>query len=287
MKILNGIKLASEILERFSKEIKNRHLKLGLAVILVGDNPISKIYIRQKEKVCLKTGILFRLFKFPVKVSWQKLKAGIQDIVQDPDNSGIIIQLPLPQNFNTQEVLNLIPPGKDTDVLSEISLGKFYTGNLPILPPTVASVSYLLKKYKIKVRGKNVAVIGAGRLVGYPLAVWLLRQKATVSTINEFTKDASSFTKKADILISGVGKPDLIRGNMVKNGVAIIDAGTSIKNGRLVGDVDFKSVAKKASYITPVPGGVGPMTVACLLENLVKLSKTPKESHWFPTGQEK
>jgi len=131
---------------------------------------------------------------------------------------------------------------------------------------------YLFKNYKIELKGKNVVIVGAGRLIGNPLALRLLQEKATVSVLNEFTKDAPSFTKKADILISGVGKPNLITGGMVKKGVMVIDAGTSIKKGKLMGDVDFKSVSKKASYITPVPGGVGPMTVACLIENLVKLN---------------
>jgi len=273
MIILDGRKLAEKILRNLKKEIKSRHLQLGLAVILVGDNPVSKVFIRQKEKICQKIGISFRLFKFPVKISFRKLKEGIEEIVRDPDNSGIIIQLPLPQKFNTQEILNLIPSEKDVDVLSEKSLGKFYTGTLSILPPVVSGIFHFFKEYKIPIKGKNVVVIGAGKLVGQPLILWLLREKATVSVIDEFTKNVSSITKKADILISGVGKPNLIKGNMVKNGVIVIDAGTSVKNGKLVGDVDFKSVSKKASYITPVPGGVGPLTVASLIENLVKLNQ--------------
>jgi methylenetetrahydrofolate dehydrogenase (NADP+)/methenyltetrahydrofolate cyclohydrolase len=209
----------------------------------------------------------------------------MKKIVRNPLNSGIIIQLPLPQKFLPEELLNLIPKEKDIDVLSEESLGKFYQGTLKILPPTVSGILYLLKNYRIELKGKDVVVIGAGRLVGFPLAVQLLKEKATLSVLNELTKDAPSFIRKANILISGVGKPNLIKSKMVKKGVVIIDAGTSIKKGesrrdvsgilrdRLVGDVDFEEVSKKASYITPVPGGVGPLTVACLLENLVKLSK--------------
>lgn len=271
MKILNGKKLAGKILARVRINIKNRRKKLGLAVISVGDNPISKIYIRQKEKICLKMGIIFRLFKFPAGIKLEKLKRDIKEIVQDRDNSGIIIQLPLPSNFNTQEILNLIPPEKDIDVLSETSLGKFSQKTLSILPPVVSGIANLLKKYKIKIKGKNILIIGIGRLVGYPLAIWFLHENATVSVINKYSKDIISFTKKADILISGVGKPNLIRGNMVKKGAVVIDAGTSVENGKLKGDVDFKSVSKKAGYITPVPGGVGPMTVACLVDNLVIL----------------
>ena len=178
----------------------------------------------------------------------------------------------LPKNINTQEILNLVPFKKDIDVLSENSLGKFSQGALPILPPTVSGISRLLKNYRIKIKGKNIVVVGAGRLVGYPLALWFLQKNATVSVLNKYTKDAVSFIKKADILVSGVGKSNLIRGNMVKRGVVVIDAGTSVEEGKLIGDVNFGEVSKKASYITPVPGGVGPMTVACLLENLVKLN---------------
>lgn len=273
MKLLDGKKLAEKILENLKKEIKNRHLKLRLAVIQVGDNPVSQIFINQKKKACEKTGINFYLSNLPVKINVSELKKEIDKIVRDSANSGVIIQLPLPEKFIPEEFLNIIPEEKDIDVLSEKSLGKFYQGTLKILPPTANGILQLLKNYKIGLKGKNVVIVGAGRLVGFPLATQLLKEKATLSVLNEFTKDASSFIKKADILISGVGKPKLIQGNMVKNGVVAIDAGTSMKNGRLMGDIDFESVSKKASYITPVPGGVGPLTVACLLENLVKLSK--------------
>jgi len=272
MKILNGKKLSEKILVNLKKEIKKSKLKLRLAVVQVGENPISQIFINQKKKACEKTGINFKLFKFPAKINDSKLKREIEKIVKNPANSGIIIQLPLPKKFLPEEFLNLIPEEKDIDVLSEKSLGKFYQGTLKILPPTVSGILQLLKKYKIELKGKNVVIVGAGRLVGFPLAIQLLKEKATLSVLNEFTRDAPFFIKKADILVSGVGRPDLIKGGLVKKGIVIIDAGCSIKKGKLVGDVDFKSVSKKASYITPVPGGVGPMTVACLLENLVKLN---------------
>ncbi len=286
MKILDGKKLSERILENLKKEIKSRRLKSRLAVISVGENPISQIFINQKEMACEKIGIDFKLFKFPTKIKNSELKKEISGIVKNPANSGVIIQLPLPKKFLPEEILNLISEEKDIDVLSENSLGKFYQalpsfssknlggqGTLKILPPTVQGIFYLFKNYKIDLKGKNVVIVGAGRLVGFPLAIQLLKEKATVSVLNEFTKDAPSFLKKADILISGVGKPNLIKGNMIKRGVIVIDAGTSVKNGRLVGDVDFQSVFKKASYITPVPGGVGPLTVACLFENLIMLNK--------------
>lgn len=273
MKILDGKKLSERILDNLKKEIRNRHLKLGLVVILVGENPVSQVFINQKKRACGKIGIGFQLFKLPAQISVSELRKEIGRIVKIPANSGVIIQLPLPKKFIPEDFLNLIPKEKDIDVLSEESLGKFYQGTLKILPPTVQGILYLLKEYKIKLKGKDVVIVGAGRLVGFPLATQLLKEKATLSVLNEFTYDASSFIKKADILISGVGSPNLIKGNIVKKGVIVVDAGTSMKGEKLTGDVDFKSVSKKASYITPVPGGVGPLTVACLLENLVKLNK--------------
>ena len=272
MKILDGKKLSEEILENLKKEIKKRNLKLRLAVVQVGENPVSKIFINQKKKACERVGVGFKLYRFNKKIKAHLFQREIAKITVDFINSGVVIQLPLPKEFFPEAFLNLIPEEKDIDVLSEKSLGKFYQGTLKILPPTVQGILYLFKNYKIELKGKNVVIVGAGRLVGNPLALRLLQEKATISVLNEFTKDAPSFIKKADILISGVGKPNLITGKMVKKGVMVIDAGTSVKKGKLMGDVDFKSVSKKASYITPVPGGVGPMTVACLIENLVELN---------------
>ncbi len=274
MIILDGKKSAEKILKNLEKKIKQQGLKLSLAVIFIGEDSVSKIFIRQKEKACKTLGIGFKLFKFPAKISPVKLKKEIFEIAKKPTVSGAIIQLPLPKKFTPQEFLNLIPPEKDIDALSEINLGKFYTGSLALSPPAVAGISRLLKDYKISLKGKNVVLVGAGKLVGLPLTVWLSKKKVTFSVVNEFTKNISFFTKKADIIISGVGKPNLITGKMVKKGVVVIDAGISFKKGKLVGDVDFKSVSKKTSCVTPVPGGVGPMTVAYLLENLIKLFNT-------------
>ena len=260
MKILDGKKLSEKILINLKRKIKKSNLKLRLVIIQVGENDVSQIFIHQKEKVCQKTGIAFKLYKFPAKISSQELKKGIAKIVKNPINSGVIVQLPLPQRFKREldGFLDLIPPKKDIDVIP--------------YSPTVNGILYLLKYYKIRLKGKNIVIIGAGRLVGFPLTVQFLKEKATLSVLNEFTKDIFLFTKKADILISAVGKPNLIKGSMIKKGVVIIDAGCVMRKGKIAGDVDFKSVSKKASYFTPVPGGVGPMTVACLLENLVKLN---------------
>lgn len=273
MKILDGRKLAEKILEKLKREISNRRFKLRLAVILVGNGQISRIFIHGIEKDSQIAGIDFKLYKFSVKITSQKLKKEIGKIVKNKQNSGVVIQLPLPRKFLSEEFLNLIPERKDVNVLSEKSLGKFYQGTLKILPPTVEGILELLKNYSIKLKGKDIVIVGVGRLVGFPLATQLLKEKATVSVLNEFTKDTPSFIKKADILISGTGRPNLIKGDMIKKGAVIIDAGTSIKNGKLVGDIDFRSVSKKASFLTPVPGGVGPLTVASLLKNLVKLAE--------------
>lgn len=267
--LLDGRKLAERILDNLRRKNKR---KLTLVVVLVGENPISEIFINQKKIACEKVGVNFKLVKLPSSLSSLKLKKAIERTVENPSNSGIIIQLPLPRKFDPEKFLNLIPENKDIDVLSEKSLGKFYQGTSPILPPTVGGILYLLKHYGIEVKGKNIVILGAGRLVGFPLAVQLLREKATVSVLNEFTKGVIFFTKKADILISAVGKPNLVKGSMVKRGAVVIDAGTSLWKGKLTGDIDFKSVSKRANYITPSPGGVGPMTVACLLENLIKVS---------------
>ena len=273
MKLLNGKKLAEEILADLKKKIKKNKLKLTLAVVQVGENLVSQVFINQKEKACKRIDVGFKIYKFPVKIQPKKLKKEIEKIIKNPVNSGVIIQLPLPKKFFPEEFLNLIPEKKDIDVLSEHNLGKFYQGTLEILPPTVDGILRLLKNYKIKIKGKNIVVVGAGRLVGFPLATQLLKEKATLSVLNEFTKDAPSFTKQADILVSAVGKPNLIKAKMVKKGVVIVDAGSSGKSGKIVGDIDFESVSKKINYITPVPGGIGPLTVACLLENLVELNK--------------
>lgn len=290
MKILNGKKLAEKKLLNLKKKIKKSRTRLRLVVVQVGNNPVSEVFINQKRKFCEIVGIDFRLFKFSGKINSQELKKKIKKIVKNPANSGVIIQLPLSSKFLSEEFLNLIPPRKDIDILSEKNLGKFYQARsrpnfskknlggsgqrtLPILPPTISGILALLKKYRIELKGKNIVIVGTGRLVGLPLTIQLLKEKATLLVLNEFTKNISSFTRKADILISGVGKPNLIRGSMVKKGVIVIDVGLSKKGKKFIGDVNFKEVSKKANYITPVPGGVGPMTTVFLIENLIKLRK--------------
>ncbi|MFH1401951.1 MAG: bifunctional 5,10-methylenetetrahydrofolate dehydrogenase/5,10-methenyltetrahydrofolate cyclohydrolase [Parcubacteria group bacterium] len=263
MIILDGKKLSETILEKLKKEIKNRRLKLKLVVVLVGKDRASRIYVKKKELACKKIGVGFELYRFNSGIKDNQLEKKVKKMAEDSENSGIVIQLPLPRKMNSEKVLNIIPGKKDVDVLSKNSFEKFAKSKLSILPPTVAAVFYFFNNYGIKLKEKYVVIVGAGRLVGKPLAAWLRLQKVNFSILDKNTEDLSYFTQKADILITGVGKPDLIKGDMVKIGAIVIDVG---------GDVDFKSVSKKAAYITPTIGGVGPMTVACLLENLVKLN---------------
>src|SRR4030042_1967259 len=272
-KILDGKNLSGKILDNLKKEIKKRRLKLKLAVILVGNNAVSRIFVREKKEACKKIGAEFKLHHIKEEVAPAKLREIVKKISADQKNSGVVIQLPLPGKFDTQKTLNLIPEQKDVDILSERNFKKFSQGKISILSPTVGAIFYLLKQYKIGLTGKYVVIVGAGRLVGKPLSAWLKLQKNHFAVLDKETKDIASFTRRADILITGAGKANLIRGDMVKRGAVVIDVGTSRLEKKIVGDVDFKSVSIKVSCITPVPGGVGPLTVACLLDNLVKLSE--------------
>jgi methylenetetrahydrofolate dehydrogenase (NADP+)/methenyltetrahydrofolate cyclohydrolase len=261
-KVIDGKKISEGIISKLKTK---KPKKLG--VVLIGENKASLSFIKQKEIYCKKAGIDFELFKFSPKT--KGIKEKIKEISERKDISGLIIQLPLPKGMKEEEILSLIPQEKDVDVLSSSSLGEFYQGNFNILPPTVRAVSFVLKENKVKIKGKNVVLVGSGNLVGKPLSIWFSKKGATVILINEFTKEISFFTKKADILISGAGKPNLIKGNILKKGVVLIDFG--FKNGK--GDLDFKSASKKASLISPVPGGMGPLTVAMVLKNLVDYGK--------------
>jgi len=269
--IIDGRKLSEEIFFKLKRKTKNHNLKL--AIVLVGENKASEIFTKKKGEACKRIGIDFELFRFSSKVKKEKLKKEVLKIAKNPKISGLVVQLPLPKGIKEEEILNLIPFKKDIDVLSEKSLKKFSQGDFNILPPTVGVVSFLLKKFKIKIKGKNVVLVGAGKLVGKPLNIWFLKNKANVIVVDKFVKSISLFTKKADILISGTGKPNLIKGDMVKKGVFVLDFGSGKLDGKIRGDIDFKSVSKKASYISPVPGGVGPLTIAMVLENLIKINK--------------
>ncbi len=271
--ILDGKKLSEKLLAGLKDEIQQSGKQLSLAVVVLGDNPVVAKFILQKERIARDLNISFRRYEYEEAISTNELRKRIGVIVHDANPDGIIVQLPLPSSVNTQSILNSVPPEKDVDVLSARSLGNFFVGKSVVTPPVVGAIQLLFKEYGIEYQSKRVAVIGAGMLVGKPVATWLLNEKVSFSVVDIHSSDISAFTKDADIVISGVGKPGLITGDMVGEGVIVIDAGTSELHGKLSGDVDFDSVSKKASCITPVPGGIGPLTVAMIFKNLFALAK--------------
>lgn len=261
--IFNCKQLAKKELTRIEK-INFSNLSLG--VIQIGEDPVSEIYIGEKRKAAEKIGIDFNHYKFSSEIDFNDLKVEISELPDD----GLIVQLPIKANLKTQEVLNLVPFEKDIDGLNEISVGKLITGRLDILPPVVGAVDKILSEKNISLKGKNLVSVGAGRLVGRPMVSYGLSKGSTVSIIRSSTKNPKKITKNADVIVTGVGKPEFIDETYIKKGVVVIDAGTSKVDDRVVGDVDIDSVKNKAALATPVPSGVGPLTVVSLLENLIK-----------------
>lgn len=268
--ILSGEDIAAQLLKEVAKGAKEKALKL--AVIQVGVHPASEKYINEKRKAAEEAGIDFILFQYREDTAEQFLKDEVQKIAQDPAIQGMIIQLPLPRHLNREKLLNLIPLEKDIDVLSSGSFKRFEMGKSRILPPTVYAISLLLKHLDMNLQGIHAAVLGAGRLVGLPVSLWLSQQGAKVDVILEATEGKEQILKDADLVVSGVGKKDLLKGSMIKKGSVVIDAGTSVETGKTSGDVEFESVSRVAKAVSPVPGGVGPLTVACVLDNLITLS---------------
>lgn len=271
---IDGRQLAQEIKDSLKEKIISGKKQLRLAIIQVGDNEVSARFIRMKQKCAEEIGVGSKLYSFPKDISTTNLRKEIAKITLDKKNHGIIIQLPLPEQINTQYILNSIPTKKDVDVLSSKSFGFFATkSDIEVLPPVVGAVKTILEKSGVEVRNKNAVVIGKGALVGKPVAMWLINQGATVSVLNSKTPDISKFTGDADIIVSGVGKPNLITSDMVKDEVVVIDAATSEQKGQLVGDID-PEIEKIASVFTPVPGGVGSLTVVMIFENLLALNSS-------------
>ncbi|MDP3778823.1 MAG: bifunctional 5,10-methylenetetrahydrofolate dehydrogenase/5,10-methenyltetrahydrofolate cyclohydrolase [bacterium] len=276
MEILDGKKCSQQIIARLKEEVAGMTKPLRLAVVVVGTDPVVQKFIARKRKAAEEIGIDFRVYPFEETVSANELRARVAEIVHEEKNTGVVIQLPLPVHIGKQHILNAVTPEKDVDVLSARAMGNVMVGKSPIISPVAGAVKALFEEYKIEYKGKRVVVMGAGALVGKPVALWLLSEGVGFSVVNHETLNAPELLKEADIIISGIGKQGFITGGMVKEGVVIVDAGTSESNGKLAGDVDFETVSKKASFITPVPGGVGPMTVAMLLHNVVELGKRQK-----------
>lgn len=277
MEILDGKKLSQELIDSVKEDAKKYAPKL--AVILVGENPASLAYVRNKKKACERSGIEYEERNFPTSITKEELIKEIEAVNQDSSINGLIVQLPLPDHIYVPLIIRSIDPNKDVDGFHAYNIGKmFLSPEFEDLPPaTPLGIVKLLDHYNIPIQGKEVVVVGHSNIVGKPISMMMLNRNATVTTCHIYTKDLASHTKRADILIVAVGKAGLITGDMVKEGVIVVDVGINrTEEGKLVGDVDFEAVSKKASFITPVPGGVGPMTVAALILNTVSAAKRQK-----------
>ena len=269
MEILNGKEYAEELRSEIKNEIKGCMIRPSLAVIQIGDDDSSNIYIKNKEKACSEVGIYFRLYKFDTDTPELSIINKIKELNNDEYVNGIIVQLPIPEKYNEKRILNTIINSKDVDGLTDINTGRLVNGKKTLVPCTPLGIMNLLKKYEIEIEGKNVVIIGRSKLVGRPLASLMLAENATVTICHSKTKDLADYTKNADIIVVAAGCPNLLTGDMVKKGVVVVDVGINRVDDKLCGDVKYADVSKKASYITPVPGGVGPMTIASLLSNVM------------------
>ena len=285
--VIDGKQVAHDIREELKKEcatLKERGVVPGLGVILVGEDPASQSYVKAKEKACAETGLYSDDNKLPAETTQEELIALVKKMNDDPKIHGILVQLPLPKHLNEAEVLLTITPDKDVDGFHPMNVGKMVVGEEAFMPCTPHGVIKLLERSGVKTEGAHVVVVGRSNIVGKPVANMLLQQKdngnATVTICHTRTKDIASFTRQADIVIAAAGRPNTITADMVKDGVVVIDVGvnrvedpTAKRGYRLKGDVDFDAVKEKASFITPVPGGVGPMTITMLLYNTVESAK--------------
>ncbi|MBE7706272.1 MAG: bifunctional 5,10-methylenetetrahydrofolate dehydrogenase/5,10-methenyltetrahydrofolate cyclohydrolase [Cyanobacteria bacterium SIG30] len=270
--IMDGKKLAGEMLEELKNKVFGLNKKPHLTVILVGDNPASQIYVSSKEKRAKEIGFLVNVLRLPSEISKEELLNEI-DILNKSETDAIILQLPLPKHLNEDDFASAIIPAKDVDGFNPYNMGCLLRGEKPYaIPCTPKGIMYLLEKYNINLEGKNCVVVGRSNIVGKPMAHLLLQKNATVTIAHSKTKNLSLITKNADVIISATGIKKLIKADMVKNGAVVIDVGISRdENNKITGDVDFENVKEIAGYITPTPGGVGPMTVAELMQNTFEL----------------
>ena len=272
---IDGKALAAKVKARVREEAAKLPRKPGLAVILVGENPASKVYVAGKEKDCTECDIV----SFPYKLSEETTQEDLLQLISELNNreevDGILVQLPLPKHLDEREVINAIAPDKDVDCFHPVNVGKMSIGEPAFLPCTPAGCMEMLKEYEIDVRGKRCVVLGRSNIVGKPMAMLLTAADGTVTTCHSCTVDLPAICAEADILVSAIGKTKFVTADMVKDGAVVIDVAMNRdENGKLCGDVDFAAVAPKCSYITPVPGGVGPMTRAMLMENILTAAKS-------------
>lgn len=273
-KILSGKVVSQRIKDELKVEaenLKKEGINPGLAVIIVGDDPASKVYVNNKKKACAEIGIYSEEYALPAETTQDELLALIDKLNNKDDISGILVQLPVPKHIDEETIINAISPKKDVDAFHPVNVGKIMVGNYDFVPCTPAGVMELIKESGIDVAGKECVIVGRSNIVGKPQAMLLLHANGTVTICHSKTKNLKEVTKRADILVAAVGIPEMITGDMIKEGAVVIDVGINrIAPKKLVGDVHFESAEKVAGAITPVPGGVGPMTIAMLMRNTLK-----------------
>ncbi|MBM7555238.1 bifunctional methylenetetrahydrofolate dehydrogenase/methenyltetrahydrofolate cyclohydrolase FolD [Halanaerobacter jeridensis] len=272
-KILDGKKVAEKVednLESEIKSLKEKGIEPGLTVVLVGNDPASQVYVSYKEKACKRVGINSNIVDLPQDVSQEDLLAEIEDLNKDEQVDGILVQLPLPEHIDEEKVIESIVPEKDVDGFHPANVGRLVTqGDMDLAPCTPKGIIEVLNEYNIDIEGKEAVIVGRSNIVGKPIANMLLHNNATVTICHSRTKDLKAHTSQADILIAAVGREEFITADMVKEGAIVIDVGINRTDDGLVGDVEFEAVKEKVAAITPVPGGIGPMTIATLLENTI------------------
>jgi len=276
--IIDGKLVSTELRAKIKTDVSNFISRTGitpaLAVILVGDDPASAVYVRNKHKACIEAGMRSIEIKLPATTDETMLLDKIDELNRDASVHGILVQLPLPKHISEEKVMNAILPEKDVDAFHPSNVGKIVIGKYDFLPCTPAGIISLLDYYKVEVQAKRCVVIGRSNIVGKPMALLLLERNGTVTVAHSKTVDLPALAREADILVVAVGRPHFVGVDMIKDGAVVIDVGINrLPDGRLVGDVDFDSVSKKASLITPVPGGVGPMTITTLLKNTLKAAE--------------
>lgn len=278
-KILDGKAIAAELRASIKTEvdqlISQGKSRPGLAVVLVGENPASQVYVRNKKNACKKAGFNDFAYDLPANTSQEQLLSLIDELNQRNDVHGILVQLPLPEQINPETVIERITPAKDVDGFHPYNVGRLATRMTKLAPCTPHGVMTMLSKTGIELRGLNAVVVGASNIVGVPMALELLNARATVTICHSATKDLPKAVSEADLVVVGVGIPEMVKGDWIKPGAIVIDVGINrMEDGRLCGDVEFASAQQRASWITPVPGGVGPMTIATLLENTLQVAKS-------------
>ena len=277
MAIIDGKAVSKAVRERVAKEtaaLRGRGIVPGLAVIIVGEDPASQVYVRNKEKACEEVGFYSEKFALPESTTQEELNALVKELNNRKDINGILCQLPLPKHLDDKEVIDLIDPAKDVDAFHPVNVGAIMIGDYNFLPCTPAGVMELIHSTGVDVCGKKAVVIGRSNIVGKPMAMLLLHENATVEITHSKTRNLADVTKEADILVAAIGKAKFVTADMVKDGAVVIDVGMNRDEyGKLCGDVDFEAVKDKCSFITPVPGGVGPMTISMLMQNTLTAAK--------------